>query len=237
MGITIDRSQKAFKSVPRDATLKFRAHENFTAIAWARARDGTEWRLVLSFNDRDGRAHQLIVKRSEIIRSDALFELLDDFGFPIPSDHRARAMLRQSIIDADPQARLWIGRNGKLELDPAGHAMVQAAVTKIIDRLPGLAKHALDATKRRRSIDSKALAAASALRVRHSDGRRLLAIRPDRFRDLIGAAVSEKAVAAALEKQGVLVSQANGRRTRELRLPGINARRVFYCLCLPKATE
>jgi hypothetical protein len=212
----------------------FRAQQNVDAIAWARTRDNTRWRLVLSFADRDGHTRQVIVRRSEIIRSHALFELLDDFGFPIPSDHRARAMLRQAIVDADPEARLWIGRNGKLELDSAGHDMVEAAVTKIINRLPGLAKHALDATKRRRLIDQKALAAASALRVRHGDGRRLLAIRPDRFRDLIGAAVSEKAVAAALEQQGVLVARSNGRRTRELRLPGVKARRVFYCLCLPK---
>jgi len=212
------------------------AHKRDDVIvaAWARRQDSTGWRLVLSFADRDGRTHQLIVKRSEIIRSDTLFELLDDFGFPIPADHRARAMLRQAIIDAVPQARLWIGRNGQLEIDPTGHDAVQAAVTKIIERLPGLAKQALDATKRSRLIDPKALAAASALRLRHSDGRRLLAIRPDRFRELIGTAVSEKAVAAALEQQGVLVARSNGRRTRELRLPGVKSRRVFYCLSLPK---
>jgi len=203
-------------------------------IGWARARDGTGWQLVLSFSDRDGRGHQLTVKRSEIIRGDSLFELLDDFGFSVPSDYRARAMLRQALVDAEPQARLWFGRNGKLEPDLTGHDAVQAAVTKIIDQLPTLTKHALDATKRRRSIDSKALAAASALRVRHSGGQRLLAIRPDRFKELIGAAVSEKAVAAALQQQGVLVARSNGPRTRELRLPGVKARRVFYCLCLPK---
>jgi hypothetical protein len=43
------------------------------AVAWARARNGTGWKLVLSFADRDGRDHQLLVRRSEIIRGDFLF--------------------------------------------------------------------------------------------------------------------------------------------------------------------
>src|SRR5689334_15482406 len=80
-------------AITRREVSKSPPQENVDAVAWARRRDGKGWRLVLSFADRDGHTRQLIVKRSEIIRGDALFELLDDFGFPIPADHRARAML------------------------------------------------------------------------------------------------------------------------------------------------
>ena len=87
---------KNFPFKTRDSS-KSHPQKNVDAVAWARSRDGTGWRLVLSFAGRDGRTHQLIVKRSEIIRGDALFELLDDFGFSVPSDHRARAMLRHRL--------------------------------------------------------------------------------------------------------------------------------------------
>src|SRR5690242_1207917 len=94
--------------------LKRQAAKDVTATAWARARDGTGWKLVLSFADRDGRDHQLQVRRSEIIRGDLLFELLDHHGYAVPADPRSRAGLRRSVLAADPDQRLVIGGRGKL---------------------------------------------------------------------------------------------------------------------------
>jgi hypothetical protein len=75
------------------------------------------------------------------------------------------------------------------------------------------------------------------LRIVDTSGERLLAVLPAVLKQIIGAAVSETAVAAELGKQGVLVPRGNGRRTRELRLPGLNTRRSYYCLRLSGRSE
>jgi hypothetical protein len=100
--------------------------------------DGTGWQLVLAFSDRDGRAHQVLVKRSEILHGDKLFELLDHHGYPIPADHYARADLRRSIVAADPQQRFLIGGGGKLTSEVSADEALETAVAKILDRLPSL---------------------------------------------------------------------------------------------------
>ena len=109
---------------------------------------------------------------------------------------------------------------------------MQTAVAKIIEGLPKLAKHAVDLSRRKHHVDAKAAASASVLRIKDRDGERLLAVRPTALKEMIGAAVSEKAAIAELERQGVLVSHSHGRRTRELRLPGGKVRRSYYCLRL-----
>src|SRR5205807_2444184 len=86
--------------------------------------------------------------------------------------------------------------------------------------------------KRKHRVDANAAASASALRIKDTNGEQLLAIRPAAVKKMIGSVVSENAVTAALEKQGVLVSRSNGRRTRELRLPGLKTRRSYYYLRL-----
>jgi hypothetical protein len=211
---------------------KSRSTRDVTAIGWARARDGTGWQLVLAFTDRDGRAHRVLVRRSEILQGDTLFELLDHHGYPIPADHHGRADLRRSVVAADPEQRLLIDSRGMLTSEASVDDALEAAVAKILDRLPGLAKGSLNASTCKRVRDQKAVASAAIVRVLHTDGQTLLALRPAAFKDLIGAGVSEKAVAAALEQRGLLIPRGNGRRTRELRLPGSSVRRGYYCLRL-----
>jgi hypothetical protein len=232
----INGSSQAFKAVHRDLVGKSRSTRDVTAIGWARARDGTGWQLVLAFTDRDGRAQQVLVKRSEIFHGGKLFELLDHHGYPIPADYYARADLRRSVVAADPAPRLLIDSRGRLVSEASTDDAVETAVAKILDRLPSLAKGALNANACKGARDQKAVASASIVRVLHTDGQPLLALRPAAFKDLIGAGVSEKAVAAALEQRGVLIPRGNGRRTRELRFPGSNMRRGYYCLRLPPAT-
>jgi hypothetical protein len=223
----------------------FRTRQNVTAIAWARAPDGTGWQLVLSFSDRDGRTHEVLVKRAEIIQSNLLFELLDHHGYPVPVDPHSRAELRRSIVSADPEPRFRIEARGKLVPDQGSNKAVQIAVAKIIERLPKLAKHAVDLCKRKHRVDAKAAASAAVLRIRDTSGERLLAVLPAALKQMIDAAVSESEVTAELEKQGILVPRGNGRRTREVRLPGLKTRRSYYCLRLsrpnpgkrPKRTE
>src|ERR1700730_6962124 len=232
---TFDGSSQVFKAVHRNLVGKSRSTIDVTAIGWARCPDGTGWQLVLGFTDRDGRAHQVLVKRSEILHGERLFELLDHHGYPIPADHHKRADLRRSIVAADPEPRLLIDSRGRLTSEASADQGIETAVAKILDRLSSLAKAALNASTCKRARDQKAIASASIVRVLHTDGQPLLALRPDAFKDLIGAGVSEKAVAAALEQQDVLIPRGNGRRTRELRLPGVKARRGYYCLRLSPA--
>jgi hypothetical protein len=68
----------------------------------------------------------------------------------------------------------------------------------------------------------------------HSDGSALLAVRPDFFRSITGSKVAAPAVARYLEQQGILVGRSNGRRTRQVRIPGATKRRDFYCLKLDR---
>jgi hypothetical protein len=211
------------------------AKKNVTPIGWARARDGTGWQLVLAFADRDGHRHELLVKRREVARGDLLFDLLDDHGYPVPVNPHSCAELRRSIVSANPEPRFRIEARGKLVPEHGSDKAVQTAVAKIIERLPKLAKHAVDLSKRKHRVDAKAAALASVLRIKHRNGERLLAVRPTALTEMIGSAVSEKAVAAELEKRDVLVPRSNGRRTRELRLPGGNVRRSYYCLRLSPA--
>jgi hypothetical protein len=205
---------------------------NINAVAWARCSDGTGWQLVLGFTDRDGRAQQVLVKRSEILHGGRLFELLDHHGYPIPADYYARADLRRSIVAADPEQRLLIDSRGRLTSEASADDALGIAVAKILERLPSLAKDSPNASTCKHARDQKAAASASIVRVLHTDGQPLLALRPAAFKDLIGAGVSEKAVAVALEEQGVLVPRGKGRRIRELRVPGAKARRGYYCLRL-----
>src|SRR5437879_4374601 len=101
----------------RNSAPKSHAETPVAVTGWARKRDGTGWQLVLSFTDRDGCRHEVLIKRSEIIRGDLLFDLLDDHGCPIPAEPHSRAVLRQSILAADPEQRFWIENNGKLALE------------------------------------------------------------------------------------------------------------------------
>jgi hypothetical protein len=193
--------------------------------------------LVLSFADRDGRDHEVLVKRCEIMKGDLLFELLDMHGYQIPMDVYSRAALRRSILAADPDQRFLLADRGKLISEAVPHAAVQTAVAKIIDRLPNLAKHAIDISKRKHRVDAKAAASAAVLRIRDTSGERLLAVLPAALKKIIGPAVPEKLVAAELEKRGLLSPRGRGRRTRELRLPGGHVRRSYYCLRLSGTRE
>jgi len=230
----LNGSLQAFKVVHRDLVGKSHRETDVIAVAWARARDGTGWQLVLSFADRDGRRHEVLVKRCEMARGDSLFELLDDHGYPVPANPHSRAELRRSIVAADPEPRFRIEGRGKLVPELGSNKAVQFAVAKIIEDLPKLRKHAVDLSKRNHRVDAKTAASASTLRITHTTGERLLAMRPAALKQIIGPAVSEKAVAAELEKQGVLIPRGNGRRTCELRLPGANVRRNYYCLRLSR---
>ena len=165
-------------SFTRRAADKCDAEKKITAIAWARARDSTAWQLVLAFADRDGRRHEVLVKRREIARGDLLFDLLDDHGYPVPVDRHSRAELRREILSTDPEPRFRIEGRGKLVPDQGSNKAVQTAVAKIIERLPKLAKHAVDLSKRKHRVDAKAAASASALRIKDRNGERLLAVRP-----------------------------------------------------------
>src|SRR5437763_4763792 len=138
--------------------LQSRKRQNVTAIAWARAGDRTGWQLVLSFADRDGRDHQLLVKRREIALGELLFDLLDEHGYPVPVDRQSRAELRRSIVSADPEPRFRIEGRGKLVPEKGSNKAVQTAVAKIIEGLPKLAEHAVDLSRRKHRVDAKAAA-------------------------------------------------------------------------------
>jgi putative DNA primase/helicase len=79
-------------------------------------------------------------------------------------------------------------------------------------------------------VDPKFAEQSKVLLLAHTDGSPLLAVRPEYFRKLVGAVVSAQDVARELERRGVLIPRSNGRRTRQLRIPGGEVRRDYYCL-------
>ena len=83
-------------------------------------------------------------------------------------------------------------------------------------------------------VDRDLAESARVLLTTHSDGSRLLAVRPDFFRSIVGRDVAAPAVARHLEDEGVLLGRPNGRRTRQLRIPGSDKRRDYYCLKLDR---
>jgi hypothetical protein len=88
----------------------------------------------------------------------------------------------------------------------------------------------IDVKNHRCPVDPKFAEQAKALLLAHTDGLPLLAVRPEFFRKLVGAVVSAQDVARELERRGVLIPRSNGRRTRQVRIPGGEARRDYYCL-------
>jgi hypothetical protein len=63
------------------------------------------------------------------------------------------------------------------------------------------------------------------------DDKPVIAVRSEHLKELIGSIASEKAVAAALDAQGILIRHRRS-RTRQLTIPG-KGRRRYYCLRLP----
>jgi regulator of extracellular matrix RemA (YlzA/DUF370 family) len=106
---------------------------------------------------------------------------------------------------------------------------IRAAADAIIRRFQGTNDIA-DLRGTNRPVDLNFAKRAKALLLLHDDGSSLLAIRPEVFRSLVGPKVSAQNVATELERRDQLIPRPNGRRTRQLRIPGSEGRRDYYCL-------
>jgi putative DNA primase/helicase len=104
---------------------------------------------------------------------------------------------------------------------------LESVVSNILTRLPQLAADAVDIK------DPKKARSASMLRLTRN-GQQVLALRSSAFKQLVGSGVSEKTVAAELERRRVLVPRNNGRRTCQVSVPGTKKRRDYYCLRLDR---
>jgi putative DNA primase/helicase len=106
---------------------------------------------------------------------------------------------------------------------------IRAAADAVIRRLQR-SNDIADLTRPTRPLDLKLARRAKALLLPHNDSSSLLAVRPEIFRSLVGPKVSAQNVAAELERRGYLIPRPNGRRTRQVRVPGLERRRDYYCL-------
>jgi hypothetical protein len=109
---------------------------------------------------------------------------------------------------------------------------LEGAVAKVLGHVPRLLKHAVDINKCTRREGRRAAKSESALRLVHTDGHPLIALRPAVLKKIIGTAISDKTVAAELERRGLLISRGTGRRTRQVRVPGVAERHGYYCIRL-----
>jgi hypothetical protein len=107
---------------------------------------------------------------------------------------------------------------------------VQAAVKRVILRVRSA--RVVDLTAGGGQIN---VARARVLLIMHSDGKPLHAVRRDYFRRLVGPKVDPRNVARELERKGLLIPRSNGRRTRQIPIPGSKKRIDRYCLRLPES--
>jgi putative DNA primase/helicase len=77
-------------------------------VAWARTENSTDWALIVAFEDRDGKHHRLQVSPAKYRRGNALYELLEQNGYPLPKAATARERIKEQIVNADPPARILL---------------------------------------------------------------------------------------------------------------------------------
>ena len=104
---------------------------------------------------------------------------------------------------------------------------VSMAAERVIRRVCKATPINLDGVEK---AERQPFASEEILQMRHLDGSTLRAIEPTFFRKLVGSAVSARAVADHLESEGILVPRPNGRRTRQIAVPGGTKRHDYYCL-------
>jgi hypothetical protein len=114
---------------------------------------------------------------------------------------------------------------------------ISAAASRVLGQLREM-RNVPDLTNGKR-IDAKTAETAPVLRLLHTDGLPVLAVQPECLQQLVGPKLSVRAVAAHLEERKFLLPRGDGRRTRQVRIPGVKARRGYYCVRLtgftPKA--
>jgi putative DNA primase/helicase len=115
---------------------------------------------------------------------------------------------------------------------------ISAAASRVLGQLKKM-RNVPDLTNRDRRVDAKTAETAPVLRLLHTDGLPVLAVHPECLQQLVGPKLSVQAVATHLEERKFLLPRGNGRRTRQVRIPGVKARRGYYCVRLtgftPKA--
>jgi len=152
----------------------------------------------------------------EIGFPEVLVEELDYGGEPWVPDFVFRSIRRV-------YRRAWRQRTELV--DPLAEA-VNRVVSEI--RRAGV----VDLTGTNSSASARQAEDARVLLIKHN-GARLHAVQPDYFRSLAGPLVSPIKVAKELERRGLLIPRDNGRRTRQVPMPGSNKRKDFYWLQLP----
>jgi putative DNA primase/helicase len=113
---------------------------------------------------------------------------------------------------------------------------ITAAASRVLGQLRDM-RNVPDLTKGDRQIDARTAETAPALLLLHTDGLPVLAVQPKCLQQLVGPKLSVQAVAAHLEQRKFLLPRGNGRRTRQVRIPGVKARRGYYCVRLSGFTR
>src|SRR4029077_20493434 len=81
------------------------------------------------------------------------------------------------------------------------------------------------------AVDPKTAERAKVLLITHN-GSSLFAIGSDFFKSLVGPKVSARDVAQALESSGLPVPRSKTCRTRQVPIPGLKKRPIYYCLVM-----
>jgi putative DNA primase/helicase len=85
-------------------------------------------------------------------------------------------------------------------------------------------------------VDTQIAENANVLLFTHSSGSSLYALRRDFFKSIVGPRISAKKVAKYLDDSGILIPRSETCRTLQVSIPGLMARRGYYCLTEPVVT-
>jgi putative DNA primase/helicase len=114
---------------------------------------------------------------------------------------------------------------------------VQMAVKKVLSEVQRA--DVVDIRRKSPPIDPKTAEKADVLLITHSDGSSLYALRPDFFKSIVGPRISPRKVAKYLDRRHMLIprskrltedSDTKTCRTQQVRIPGLNPKRGYYCL-------
>ena len=97
----------------KEANKAAAVRETYEVLGEARDFDNTSWALLVTSRDRDGKPHDLLLSRAELIADYKWLERWASHGFNAPSSTKGKAILRQELLEAacDKRVRL-VSRTG-----------------------------------------------------------------------------------------------------------------------------
>lgn len=105
LGITPKLLDKLVQRV-KEANKAAAVRETYEVLGEARDFDNTSWALLVTSRDRDGKPHDILLSRADLIADYKWLERWASHGFDAPSSTKGKAILRQELLEAASDKRV-----------------------------------------------------------------------------------------------------------------------------------